>query len=163
MSKVDIVLSEGEYRALVRLLYFADYCAFAGGLPQYSPRGDSVSRDLVTEAVEKFYAAGAQLGMPTSWNLTSMADNLPFAENELLEAKELLEKDLDYMAQQNVAQAIAKQEVDRTGLDFDYDGGGMHEHDLILKRMVRYRKEFKANGFANLRFKFLHQLPSSDE
>ena len=78
-------------------------------------------------------------------------------------AKDLLERDLDYMAQQVVAQAFAKQEVDRTELDFDFDGGGLMEHDLILKRMVRNRKEFKANGFANLRFEFLHQLPSSDE
>ena len=67
------------------------------------------------------------------------------------------------MAQQAVAQAFTKQEVDRTELDSDFDGGGLMEQDLILKRMVRYRKEFKANGLANLRFEYLHQLPSSDE
>lgn len=161
MAKVVIELCEEEYKALLRLTYFADYCAFAGALRQSCP-SDSSTWQISCDAVTKLYEAGDQVDLPRSSNLSSMSEVVRFTEVEMLEMKRRVETDLDKIAKSCVAQAFAETEVDRAGLDFSYEGGWLHKQDLIVRRMARYLEEFKANGFSNLRIKLFHTLPPAE-
>ena len=159
MNEVEIKLTEDEYKTLIQLLYFSDYCANAGLISWFKA---TVDRNRLFDILGRIYQLGDNLSLLKSGNLSSLVSEVRFSEEEGLKRKQQVENDLNYIAMIILAQEFAKRDLNLPHNDwmFDYEGGWMNKDKLIVEHMQPFLKEFKENGFSNLRFKMFHQVPS---
>lgn len=160
-NKIDLKFTKDQYDALIKLLYFADYCVSNRLISEFD---NSELRESLSGALETIYKQAANINASNSISLHSLASEVPFSEEEVLRRRKMVEADLERISKLIFANEFAKKELhlpDRESI-FDYEGGWESKTKLIYERMQPYFKEFNENGISNLRFKLFHSLPTGE-
>lgn len=156
MEKIKIELDKEQYKAMIELLYIADYLANSGLVSRYKS-GDA--RNRLFDLLEYFYSFGKQFGFHESLSLATITSQIPLSEKDARSALKNTETAIERGMWHLLAQEFAKRDlgIPQNNRLFDHEGGWMTKRELITKRMQIYLKEFGESGITNLRFKFLKQ------
>ena len=160
-NEIELTLTKDQYDALIKLLYFADYCISNQLLSEFN---NSELREVITGVLENVYRQARSLDGSCSISLNSLASKVPFSEEEAHNRQKLIEADLDRISKLIFANEFARKELNLPEREwlFDHEGGWGTKTKLIFERMQPYIEEFNKNGISNLRFKLFHNLPSED-
>jgi hypothetical protein len=168
-DKIEIKLSEDQYKTLIKFLYFADYCADRGFMSEFKNTDD---RNKLFDVITHIYEYGDRMNLPKSLSMTSIASQVRFSDEEESRLRRQIESDLEDIARNMFARDFAKRDLKKL-LDVInaeklrntdvYLEAVMSERDTIWKRMKLYIKEFEDNGISNLRFKMFYKLEKEEE
>ena len=155
---IEIKLKKDQYIALVKLLYFADYCAYNGLVSEFQ---DPTLNNNLYDAIEAFYKPAIQMNGTSSFSLNSYSEEIPFTEDEALTRLKSIDSDLVQISNQIFATEFAKKDLNLPEKDylFKHEGGWESKARLINEIKKPYLLEFNENGISNLRFKLFYRLP----
>jgi len=161
MKTINVSFSEEEYKIFTRFLYFADYCSWNGLIAEFKNGGQ---RQILSELISRIYKISDQLEGTRSISLNSMADKVPFSEEDNLKQMKRVEIDLNNISYHVFAQKFAERDLNlpRTDGFFEREGGWAVKHQLIAEKKQPYLREFQENDISNLRFKIFYKLTRED-